>query len=184
MLNFGSITPGGVNAASKWQYTGGLPPGSIETIPGVTGIKNPLAFEPDFLLQQEAGVYGLDIFGGFVIRNATNAGFYGMARAGGVWVSINSQVNQVTGALTTAINDTTTFHREVNDALGNSMNDDLTASNYTITGNATSLFSIDRTGRIYTNQLIPAIAAPHHNFDLPIRDFAGTIIGYIKVYQP
>ena len=184
MLNFGSITPGGVNAASKWQYTGGLPPGSIETIPGVTGIKNPLAFEPDFVLHQEAGVYGLDILGGFVINNATNSGIYGMARAGGVWLGINSQNDLVTGAYTLAINDTTTFRREVDDGLGNSMNDDLTASSYRISGNAISLFSIDRTGRIYTNQLQPAIAAPHHNFDLPIRNFAGTIIGYIKVYQP
>jgi len=183
MLQFGSITTGAATA-SKWEYTGGLPPGSIETIPSVTGIKNPLAFEPDFLLQQEAGVYGLDILGGFVINNATNSGVYGMARAGGVWLGINSQNDLVTGAYTYAVNDTTTFRREVGDALGNNMVEDLTASSYFITGNGISLFSIDRTGRIYTNQLIPAIAAPHHNFDLPIRDFSGAIVGYIKVYQP
>ena len=183
MLQFGSITTGAA-AASKWEYTGGLPPGSIETIPGVTGIKNPLAFEPDFLLQQEAGVYGLDLVGGFVINSATNSGLYGMARSGGVWLGINNQTDPTTGAYTNFINDYNQFQREAGDSLANTLTEDFSANSYSLTGNGVSLFSIDIAGRIYTNQLIPAIAAPHHNFDLPIRDFTGTIIGYIKVYQP
>lgn len=182
MLNYGSVNP--LGAGNLWRYTGGAPPDTINVAPGVTGIKTPLAFEPDFLLQQQDGVYGLDLLGGWVINNANISGTTGMVRAGGNWLVLNSLNDMISGDYTSAINDYSQFQREIGSNLGDTLTEDFTSNSWSLSANGISIFKIEKTGRIYTNQIQAKTPAPHHNYDLPIRDTTGTITGYIRVYQP
>lgn len=185
MLNYGLVNPSA--GSSLWEYTGGLPPSSISTSTGVTGIKNPLPAEPDFTQFFEANALGFDYVGGTIFNDGNTVAAQAVLNNAGQWLvvnsandaTLNSEASQLVlpdRVVTTIIDYTTT----------NEMNIDHSVQHWRLVNQAgQELFKVQQNGRIYTNQIQAPIGAPHHNYDLPIHDSAtGLLVGYIRIYQP
>jgi len=186
MLNFGSITPGAGAGSSKWEYTGGTPPGEIKTIPGVTGIKNPLQSNPNFLLNFGAGLFSVDYIGGFTFQDISTLAIQALVDIGSnTWVSYLNVSDPSTSQGVSQAIDKTQMVRVASDAGGTEFGEQLTYAGWRLFDtNQTKLFQIDQTGRIQTNQITTNQATNTHDFDMPIFDTSGTLKGYIKIYRP
>ena len=183
MLTFGSISPG-AGSASKWIYNGGSAPDKIQTIPGVTGIKNPLSVNIDFKQWFAANELGFDYLGGHVFDDGNTFAGSLVVSFSGFWLVANSA------------NDATlnqeAFNFVLSDRIISEVKDFNTGDELKINHEArfvilrdqsfNDLFRISNTGAIGTNQIGPTVGAPHHTYDMPIHDAQGVLQGYIRVY--
>ena len=186
MLNFGSITPGGGAATSKWEYTGGTPPDNIQTIPNVKGIKSPLPNNTNFQMIFAESILGVDYFGGFHFQDSSTLAFSATIDVGsGSWVNVLNVSDPSTLESCNQTIDKTQIIRIASNTTGTEFGEQLTYSGWRLFDtNLTKLFQVDQAGRIQTNQITSGVATNTHDFDLPIYDTAGTLKGYIKIYRP
>jgi len=184
MLNYGLVNP---TSSGLWQYTGGAPPSSIETTAGVTGIKNPLASNTNFVQYFEAGTFGYNYFGGTLFNDGNTVAAQAVINNAGQWLVVNSMNDATLNSEATQI---VLPDRIVNTIIDytttNEMNVDHSIQHWRLVNQAgQELFKVQQNGRIYTNQIQAPTAAPHHNYDLPIHDSTtGILVGYIRIYQP
>jgi hypothetical protein len=185
MLNFGNINAGG-SGGSKWIYNGGSAPDKIQTIPGVTGIKNPLQSNIDFKQWFAANELGFDFVAGSSFNDGMTLAAQFVVQSFGAWFAVNTANDATLNQEATNI----VLPDRILDVVKNFNNGDEMqidhVANYWLLKDQsfTNLFRITNTGAIGTNQIIPAVAAPHHNFDLPIHDANNNLVGYIRIYQP
>lgn len=186
MLNFGSITPSS-GASSKWKYTGGAPPSTIQTISGVTGIKNPLPANPDFYQIFDSLFLGLDYFEGNWYNGASDFVINGTADIGGSWLAVMTAQDPTSNEGTQIISLKDKTIREATNSAGTiQLIDELTHRGWRVINGISNstLFRIDNTGHILTNQIINSVSTNTHDYDLPIYDASNVLKGYIKIYRP
>ena len=185
MLTFGSITAGSASQ-SKWEYTSGSAPAAIQTIPGVTGIKNPLATNPDFYMLFNSGSLGTDHFGGHFFQDTNTLAISALVDIGSnTWINFINVSDPNTLQSVNQTIDKTQFIRLASDSTGTEFGEQITWAGWRLFDtNMSKVFQIDQAGRIQTNQITLNQATNTHDFDLPVYDTAGTLKGYIKIYRP